>query len=174
MTSKRYRMGQSSNRILSLPAEVLKQPSAIMLELPLPRSFVWLVSATSQQSADPYIPRKVCSSERSHARVCDSLSHLLCSHRDDKQRRLGQLDRFRPGQITSKLANAVFWIEETPLADANDAEMEDGEVADEAVSDEVLEMRVKMERKAWPWLLGMSRWGYPPGWLAGSGKCFKG
>ena len=88
---------------------------------------------------------------------------------DDKQRRQDLLDRLRPGQVSSNLADAVFWVDEIPGEDANSAEMEDGEVVEDTVSDEVLEMRVKRNRQAWPWLLGMSRWGYPSGWLAGQG-----
>ena len=31
------------------------------------------------------------------------------------------------------------------------------------------EMEIKRRRRDWPWLWGMLRWGYPPGWVAGRG-----
>ena len=73
---------------------------------------------------------------------------------ETKARRMQLLDRFQPGRVSEDLAEAVWWIQ--------DEEDEDEE--------ERVELEVRRRKSQWPWLLGMVRWGYPPGWIAGKGE----
>lgn len=70
----------------------------------------------------------------------------------ERERRLDLLSRFRPGQVSQQLAEAVFWIGE------------------DSTEEEVEEMTVKRRKREWPWLRWMMKWGYPSGWIAGRGK----
>lgn len=108
---------------------------------------------------------------------------------DERRRRLALIDRFRPGgRISSELADALFWLDDGGDDDdqADDGivfvsggksgagafrsatEMEDGEVDEEiqARQEEKDRLAVLKRRGQWPWLIGMLKWGYPPGWVA--------
>jgi hypothetical protein len=71
------------------------------------------------------------------------------SSAQEKARREELLDRYQPGRISEKLAEAVWFV--------------DDDEDEEAIE----EMKVKRRRGEWPWLWGMMKWGYPPGWIAG-------
>lgn len=108
---------------------------------------------------------------------------------DERRRRLSLIDRFRPGgQISADLADALFWLNDDDAGDerAEDgivfvsggrggtgafqvpADMEEGEVDEDAQArqEEKDRLAVMKSRRQWPWLMGMLRWGYPPGWVA--------
>ena len=88
---------------------------------------------------------------------------------EERSRRLNLAERFIPSKISDALADAVFWIDPDLLPTTPENELEDGEVMEEEVPEEVLEIQGLRRRRAWPWLIGMSRWGYPPGWVASKG-----
>jgi hypothetical protein len=73
--------------------------------------------------------------------------------------------------VTPELAQAVFYI--PPARDEGDAHglalgLEEGEMS--LREEEEVEMRIRRDKAQWPWLWGMVRWGYPPGWVAARGK----
>lgn len=71
---------------------------------------------------------------------------------DERSRRLGLVDRFRPGKISSELADAIYAVEE------------------DMTPDEMEHMGYEKRRRRYPWLNWMMKWGYPPGWIAGKGE----
>ena len=73
----------------------------------------------------------------------------------DKKRRLALSRDFKPGVVSARLANVVFWVE--------DGDEEEDDEENEAIG-------IKRRRGEYPWLLGIARWGYPPGWIAGKGE----
>jgi hypothetical protein len=83
----------------------------------------------------------------------------------ERARRLELVERFRPGRISDELADAVFY---SCLYEGEMEEMEEGEV--DWLEEEREEMKVKRVKGEWPWLWRMLRWGYPPGWVAATGK----
>lgn len=76
----------------------------------------------------------------------------------ERTRRLVLLERFRPGRVSTALSNALFWVED------------DEDIGGAVAAEEVQHMELKKRRKEWPWLRWMTRWGYPPGWIAGRSK----
>jgi len=71
---------------------------------------------------------------------------------DEKARRLALMDRFRPGEVSQALLDAVFYTD------------------DEMTSDEMQQMEGWRTRRYYPWYQWMLKWGYPPGWTAGRGE----
>jgi hypothetical protein len=71
---------------------------------------------------------------------------------DEKSRRLSLVDRFRPGQVSKALLDAVFYTD------------------DEMSGEEVEQMDAWRRRRYYPWYQWMMKWGYPPGWIAGRGE----
>jgi hypothetical protein len=71
---------------------------------------------------------------------------------DEKARRLALVDRFRPGEVSQALLDAVFFTDE------------------EMTSDEIQQMEGWRNRRYYPWYQWMLKWGYPPGWIAGRGE----
>ncbi|RSH83753.1 hypothetical protein EHS25_005368 [Saitozyma podzolica] len=84
---------------------------------------------------------------------------------EERHRRLDLASRFRPGEVTPELAQAVFYI--PPARDEVDADrlgLEEGEMS--LREEEEVELRIRRDKAQWPWLWGMVRWGFPPGWVA--------
>lgn len=69
---------------------------------------------------------------------------------DERARRLSLVDRFKPGQISESLADAIYHVEEGFQTE-----------------EEIEQMAVERRRRRYPWLKWMLKWGYPPGWIAG-------
>lgn len=83
-----------------------------------------------------------------------AMAHLWMYTFDEAERarRLDLVDRFRPGQISSTLADAIFAIGE------------------DMSPDEIERIGYEKRRRRYPWLTWMMKWGYPPGWIAGKGE----
>lgn len=109
-----------------------------------------------------------CPRKRDHAQIAlsraeftaqkDSVPEYAMAHlwmytfdESERHRRLGLVDRFTPGRISSDLADAVLTMEE------------------DMSPEEVERMNLEKRRRRYPWLNWMMKWGYPPGWVAGRG-----
>jgi len=78
--------------------------------------------------------------------------HMYTFDAEEKERRLSLLDRFRPGQVSSDLLDAVFYTDE------------------DSTREEVEQVEGWRRREYFPWYQWMMKWGYPPGWVAGRGE----
>ena len=87
---------------------------------------------------------------------------------EERDRRLDLAERFIPGKVSRELARAAFWFEGEDDDRGRGRKLETGEVSWE--EERRVEMDIKMRRKDWPWLAGIAKWGFPPGWIAGRGE----
>ncbi|RXK40126.1 hypothetical protein M231_02583 [Tremella mesenterica] len=71
-------------------------------------------------------------------------------------RRLSLSERFKPGEISTDLADALFYPDED----------EEDELDVRALALRRAERKIMKRRKKWPWLERIAFWGYPPGWTA--------
>lgn len=86
---------------------------------------------------------------------------------DDRKRRLKRATQLRPNNPSSKLLDAVFFVEpvdEDEVVNRRDLTPEQSRRFEEEAF-----VNVRRRRGEMPWFEQMMRWGYPPGWIAQRG-----
>jgi hypothetical protein len=95
------------------------------------------------------------------------LDSYVCTS-DDRKRRLKRASQLRPNNLSSKLLDAIFFVEP---ADPDEVVDRNGLTPEQYRRfKEDAYVNVRRRRGEMPWFEQMMRWGYPPGWIAQRGE----